>query len=127
MTRVGIVADDLTGAADAAVQFVRAGWDTELRLAGDPGTASVVAVTTDSRAIDATSAAAAVDEVVRRFRAAGIARLYKKIDSTLRGHLRAELVAACRAWLDDSVAVVCPAFPAMARTVVRNELHVNGK
>ena len=30
-TRIGIVADDLTGAGDTAVQFVRAGWQTELR------------------------------------------------------------------------------------------------
>ena len=125
--RVGILADDLTGAADAAVQFVRAGWDTELRLSDDPGDATVVAVTTDSRAGDGVSAAALVEAAVRRFRAAGVDHLYKKIDSTLRGHIRVEIDAALRSWSDAPVAVVCPAFPALGRTVVQDELCVDNK
>ncbi|MFU2024414.1 four-carbon acid sugar kinase family protein, partial [Bordetella avium] len=31
---VAIVADDLTGAGDTAVQFVRAGWSTRLSVDG---------------------------------------------------------------------------------------------
>jgi len=66
---VAIVADDLTGAGDTAVQFVRAGWVTQLSmggadeaLSGAGARAEVLAVTTNSRAM----APAAAGEAVRR-------------------------------------------------------------
>ncbi|HCQ48919.1 MAG TPA: four-carbon acid sugar kinase family protein, partial [Achromobacter sp.] len=51
---IAIVADDLTGSGDTAVQFVRAGWSTHLSIGGaqealsGPATAGVevLAVTT---------------------------------------------------------------------------------
>ncbi|WP_150252327.1 four-carbon acid sugar kinase family protein [Nocardiopsis deserti] len=124
--RVAVVADDLTGAGDTAVQFLRAGWSTELQLSPAPSTAEVVAVSTDSRALPAEQAARAAAEAVRRLRGAGAARLYKKVDSTLRGPIRAEIDAALSAWSPDAVAVVCPAFPATGRTVRDGVLLVDG-
>jgi uncharacterized protein YgbK (DUF1537 family) len=126
MLRVGIVADDLTGAADTALQFVRAGWQTELQLRPGGGDAQVVAVTTDSRTLDATDAASAVAAAVAQLRGTGVAHLYKKIDSTLRGHLRAEVRAALEAWSPNAIAVVCPAFPEMGRALIDGRLCVNG-
>jgi uncharacterized protein YgbK (DUF1537 family) len=130
MTRIGIVADDLTGAGDTAVQFVRAGWETELRLrpavAPAATSARVVAVTTDSRNQTALEAAASVSAAVKQLRETGITHLYKKIDSTLRGQIRAEIHAALDGWLPAAIAVVCPAFPAAGRTVSDGELRVNG-
>ena len=88
---IAIVSDDLTGSGDTAVQFVRAGWSTHLSiggadeaLAGD-GQAEVLAVTTHSRALPADQAAGIVRANVKRLRQAGVKRLYKKVDSTLRG------------------------------------------
>ena len=123
--RIGIVADDLTGAGDTAVQFVRAGWDTELQLRPRDTRASVVAVTTDSRNQPARDASDAVTSAVKRLRDAGINRLYKKIDSTLRGHVREEVHAALESWSPRAIAIVCPAFPASGRTVVGGEVRVN--
>jgi uncharacterized protein YgbK (DUF1537 family) len=123
---VAVVADDLTGAGDTAVQFLRAGWSTELQLSPAPSTAEVVAVSTDSRALPAERAAHAADEAVRRLRGAGAARLYKKVDSTLRGPIRAEIDATLAAWSPGAVAVVCPAFPATGRTVRDGVLLVDG-
>ncbi|MDA0567707.1 four-carbon acid sugar kinase family protein [Streptomonospora sp. S1-112] len=121
---IALVADDLTGANDTGVRFLRAGWSTELQLGSAGGTADVVAVSTDSRAMDAEAAAAAVAEQVRRLH--GARHLYKKVDSTLRGQLAAEVEAARRAWAPDAVAVVCPAFPEAGRTVVDGVLLVDG-
>src|SRR5436190_6054842 len=130
MTRIGIVADDLTGAGDTAVQFVRAGWQTELwlRPAMTPASTSaqVVAVTTDSRNQTAQEAAGSVSAAVKQLRETGVTHLYKKIDSTLRGQIRAEVHAALDAWSPAAVAVVCPAFPAAGRTVSDGDLRVNG-
>ena len=132
---IAIVADDLTGSGDTAVQFVRAGWSTHLSIGGaeealsGPATAGVevLAVTTNSRALPAAEAARVIDQNVRQLRAAGVSRLYKKVDSTLRGAFKAEIDAARLAWGPDTVAVICPAFPATGRTVEQGVLRVNGK
>jgi uncharacterized protein YgbK (DUF1537 family) len=126
MNRIGIIADDLTGASDTAVQFVRVGWDTELQLRPYATRASVIAITTDSRNQSAPDAANAVAATVTRLREAGITHIYKKIDSTLRGHVSAEVQAALRNWSPRAIAIVCPAFPAAGRTVIDGELRVNG-
>ena len=108
------------------MQFVRAGWDTELQLRPDRSLAHVIAVTTDSRGCTEREAAEAVTAVVRRLREVGITHVYKKIDSTLRGHVRAEVQAVMDSWSPHAIAVVCPAFPANHRTVVDGQLRVNG-
>ncbi|MDH0090602.1 four-carbon acid sugar kinase family protein [Achromobacter mucicolens] len=132
---IAIVADDLTGSGDTAVQFVRAGWCTHLSIGGADETMAgpahddveVLAVTTNSRALSAAEAAEVIGRNVRQLREAGVSRLYKKVDSTLRGAFKAEIDAARDAWRDDAIAVVCPAFPATGRTVEQGILYVNGK
>lgn len=132
---IAIVADDLTGSGDTAVQFVRAGWSTHLSIGGadealsGPATegVEVLAVTTNSRALAAADAARVIRQNVDQLRAAGVSRLYKKVDSTLRGAFKAEIDAARDAWGPDTVAVICPAFPATGRTVEQGILYVNGK
>ncbi|MFJ0981639.1 four-carbon acid sugar kinase family protein, partial [Bordetella bronchiseptica] len=132
---IGIVADDLTGSGDTAVQFVRAGWATQLSVGGaeqalaDPAVrqAEVLAVTTHSRPLAAADAAAVVRGEVERLRAAGVQRLYKKVDSTLRGAFKAEIDAARLAWGEDAIAVVCPAFPVTGRTVRQGVLYVGDR
>jgi uncharacterized protein YgbK (DUF1537 family) len=132
---IAIVADDLTGSGDTAVQFVRAGWSTHLSIGGadealsGPATegVEVLAVTTNSRALAAADAAGVIRQNVEQLRAAGVSRLYKKVDSTLRGAFKAEIDAARDAWGPDTVAVICPAFPATGRTVEQGILYVNGK
>ncbi|SIO87803.1 four-carbon acid sugar kinase family protein [Nocardiopsis sp. JB363] len=123
---IAVVADDLTGAGDTAVQFVRAGWRTELQLTPADATADVVAVTTDSRALSDERAAETAAAEVRRLREAGTRLLYKKVDSTLRGPIRAEIDGALSEWHPGSVAVVCPAFPANGRIVRDGVLLVDG-
>src|SRR5215213_1732222 len=126
LRRIGIVADDLTGAADTAVQFLRNGWNTELQLQPHPTRARVIAVTTDSRNLALADAAVTVAAAVRQLRDAGATHLYKKIDSTLRGQVAAEIDATLKSWSADGVAVVCPAFPGTGRTVMGGELRVSG-
>ena len=78
-------------------------------------------------ALPAADAARVIEQNVRQLRAAGVSRLYKKVDSTLRGAFKAEIDAARAAWGPDTVAVICPAFPATGRTVQQGILYVNGK
>ena len=89
-----IVADDLSGAADCAASFAGTAGPVPVFLRGVPEGAWS-ALDTDTRAMDEASAVAVTRRVFGQLAAAGAARpfVYKKIDSTLRGHVGAELAA----------------------------------
>jgi uncharacterized protein YgbK (DUF1537 family) len=117
-----IVADDLTGACDTGSLFAGDGpvplavWPTA------PSPAPVRVVDTESRTIPAAEAAA---RVAAASALAPATRYFKKIDSTLRGHVGIEIDALMRATQTGS-ALVCPAFPAQGRVVIERTLLVDG-
>ncbi|VVE25502.1 Hrp-dependent type III effector protein [Pandoraea capi] len=119
-----IVADDLSGAADCAIGFTNAGRRSvvSLDVDGFNASAQVVAIDTDTRRLAPADAAARAVAAWQRLAAPG-RRLYKKIDSTLRGNWVAE-VAALQPLA--GLAIVAPAFPATGRTVRNGEVFVRG-
>jgi uncharacterized protein YgbK (DUF1537 family) len=121
--RFCVIADDLTGAMDTGVGLAQAGLSAIITFSSTTQIASdAVVVTTDSRAESASEAYRRVKATGERFRDYFI---YKKVDSTLRGNVAAEL----QALLDVTAAphaVMCPAFPAIKRTVVNGILLVDG-
>jgi uncharacterized protein YgbK (DUF1537 family) len=130
MVKLGIVADDLTGANDTGVQFAKVGlrtlvlWD----LKGVEKTSAeydVVVVDTESRGDRREEAYRKAFTAARALKEAGVNLLYKKIDSTLRGNIGAELDGVLDA-LDVSLTIVCPAFPRNLRTIVGGHLLVGG-
>ncbi len=121
--KLGIIADDLTGAMDSSGYFAGLGFGTVVILdPGYPSGAEVAVITTNSRAEDPEIARQRVRQAVRNL--AGRA-VYKKIDSTLRGNIAVELEVAIGELASDK-AVVAPAFPAVGRTVSGGNLLVNG-
>ncbi|HEX6710186.1 MAG TPA: four-carbon acid sugar kinase family protein [Rubrobacter sp.] len=125
MPAIAVIADDLTGAADTGVQLVRAGYRTAVffRPSEGPDDLDAVSFDTDSRAMPAGFAAKRVLEAAHVAREARV--VYKKLDSTLRGNVAAELAAALGAARRD-LAVVAPAFPTAGRTTVGGTQLVNG-
>lgn len=89
--------------------------------------APVLAIDLDTRMLSEDAACAKVEQAFssRRARAADI--LFKKIDSTLRGHVAPELRAARKALGPKRPVLLAPAFPAQRRTVRNGHVHVNGK
>ncbi|AHG65775.1 four-carbon acid sugar kinase family protein [Advenella mimigardefordensis] len=131
--QIAIIADDLTGAGDSAVQFVRCGWETQLYVGGSEEAfalgdmqAQVVSVNSNSRALAPQAAADAVAREMQTFRKHDVRHVFKKVDSTLRGAFAAEIEAARQQWHADAIAVVCPAYPATGRTLEHGILLVNG-
>ncbi|MGK5552410.1 four-carbon acid sugar kinase family protein [Actinomadura kijaniata] len=121
---IAVLADDLTSAGDGAAPFRRAGHRARILLsasAGAPG--GVTAVDLGSRLLDEADAATRVREAARLFAGSGL--LVKTVDSTLRGHVAAEVHAA---WEGSGrrAAVVAPAFPAEGRVTVGGVQHVDG-
>jgi D-threonate/D-erythronate kinase len=135
-TRIGVLADDLTGAADTAVGFVRTGlsalvtWADQERLhqdhAGQSAEFDVLAIDAGTRNRSPREAEETTRRLVSELRTARVSTLYKKVDSLLRGHVGVEVRAALTVWRPDAVAIVAPAFPATGRTTVRGHVLVDG-
>src|SRR5689334_18507631 len=82
-----VIADDLTGACDSAVQFANVGLRTLVALEG-PVDAEVVAWSTESRHKPGKMPGIPAECSI----------VFKKIDSTLRGNTRADILAALDAY-----------------------------
>ena len=87
---------------------------------------SLAVVDTESRGLHPAEAAAVVGAAARRLGSRLIdGLLFKKIDSTMRGPIAAELEALLAA-SGRRTALLCPAFPGQGRAVVHGTLLVNG-
>ncbi|HET7875590.1 MAG TPA: four-carbon acid sugar kinase family protein [Methylomirabilota bacterium] len=123
-----LVADDLTGACDSGALFSGPGPVGVLTdgLTLDPGW-DVVSADTESRPLEPGDAAKRVWETARRLQPRlGHGLVFKKIDSTMRGPVAAELDALLLA-TGLRAALVCPAFPVQGRTVMNGVLRVGGR
>ncbi len=128
-----MIADDLTGAADCAVAFAERHIASTV-VWGDCDASScdqsvALSYNVDSRSLSALHAAARHRDVLGRFLKPQL-RLFKKIDSTLRGHPAAEIaaaIAAVRAGAGSAFRILAPAFPATGRTTEGGGVYVDGK
>ncbi|TNJ63740.1 hypothetical protein FE784_23755 [Paenibacillus hemerocallicola] len=136
MERLAIIADDLTGAADAGVRFARQGLTTIVTWGAEAlapslshprplPDADVIVFNTDSRALTAEEAYACAKAAALRLKASGYRQVYKKIDSTLRGQWGAEVDAVMDVF-DCELAVVAPAFPRLGRTTAAGVHYLHG-
>ncbi len=127
-----IIADDLTGAADTGLQFRNHDFSVRLSLTDgflEGGTGSdVQVISTESRNLSWSDAQTAL-----RPMAASLSRmphpaplLYKKIDSTLRGWIGAEIKVMLDA-LPSSVAWIVPAYPKQGRRMEQGIYTVHGR
>lgn len=123
---IAVVADDFSGAAETAGVAFRHGLDAEVALeVPAAASAAVVAVDTDTRALQPEAAADCVRRTFGALRAAETDWLYKKIDSVLRGPLVAELTAALEA-LGLARALVVPANPQLGRAILDGRYVISG-
>ena len=133
--RLGIIADDLTGAADTGIQFAKRSFRTTLLPFSLESIgplcclheAQIVALNTDTRGMQAELAY----DTVRNAAALLMQTLhpqsvYKKIDSTLRGNVGAEIKAVLDA-TGSKIAILAPAFPAYNRTTKEGIHFVDGQ
>ncbi|MFC7021199.1 MULTISPECIES: four-carbon acid sugar kinase family protein [Haloarcula] len=126
MTRCLVLADDLTGSCDAGHEFATRDYDTRVVVGPEratPAGGDVVVSNTDSRYVDPALAAERVRAVLD---AHDPAVVYKKVDSTLRGNVRAEVEAATRA-IDPALVLVAPAFPGNGRLTASGYHLVDGR
>ncbi len=121
--KIGIIADDLTGANDTALQFHLRGCSTQIlldtqNLPDDNINTQAWAIPTESRNIDVQNAVSKVMEATHAFlNKFNIEYFYKKIDSTLRGNIAQEILTILNELKWDA-AIILPAYPIEGRTTV---------
>lgn len=120
-----LVADDLTGALDTGAQFAKLGLRTVVTWTAEPPTdTDVWVLDTGTRELAPEAAGQRIAAVVAPLLSQA-PRLYKKVDSTLRGNIGAEL-AALLAASGARQAILAPAFPAQERMTLGGRQFVHG-
>ena len=120
---VGIIADDLTGANDTALQFHLKGANTQILLSEEIEPLNIKgtqtwAISTETRNIDPELAYDKVCKTAKMFMdKISPDFIYKKIDSTIRGNIAVEVMGILSV-SDYEASIIVPAFPAEKRTTV---------
>lgn len=135
-----VIADDLSGAAELAGIAYHHGLSAEVHhvfsnendaqlLPRFPDasklTADVIAIDTDSRNLPSATAIARLHAVAQHFLALKPAWVFKKVDSVLRGNVRAEIEATLDA-TGHRQAVLIPANPSRGRTIQDGRYFIDG-
>jgi uncharacterized protein YgbK (DUF1537 family) len=124
--KAGVIADDLSGAAELAGAAADMGYLAEVHTSFERGGgADVVAVDADSRMLPPAAAANAAEAVTRDLLRDGPGWLYKKTDSVLRGNVRVEIEAVLKA-TGMRRALLVPANPSKGRTIRGGIYYVGG-
>jgi len=125
VSRLRLLADDLTGVLDTAAQFAGACGPVTVRFRdGDwRAPASCLAFDTATREADEARVAGEMWRLARFFAESSIA--FRKLDSQLRGHPALELERAFTLG-GFAAAVIAPAFPAQGRITRGGVQHVRG-
>lgn len=111
---IGIIADDLTSAADGSAPFAQRNLTAVVGLNGFvPQRGAVKSVDIVSRGLPPRHAFAKAFNAAKALSEVGI--LYKTVDSTLRGNIAYEMRATLDASKRNSI-IFAPAFPAAGRT-----------
>jgi uncharacterized protein YgbK (DUF1537 family) len=134
MDNIVIIADDLTGAADTAVQFCPFFEDTTLvsyklldRILEPtlPSAARATAIYTNSRPMGVDQARRRLIFVAQALAEIETIRVYKKIDSCMRGNVGSESDALLDQ-LGYEASFITPAFPEMGRTTLEDTHRIHG-
>ncbi|MGG1573043.1 four-carbon acid sugar kinase family protein [Fictibacillus sp. NRS-1165] len=124
-----ILADDLTGANDSGVQLSKQGFRSTVWLENNTkpdGETDVAIYDTDSRALTEEEAYHRVYEASLHVKNLHDVHVYKKMDSTLRGNIGAELAAVCDA-VQPEIVVISAAYPKLERQTINGCQYVRGR
>lgn len=120
---IAVIADDLTGANDTALQFFLRGAKTQVAFGEDISIdenlqTEVFAMSTESRNSDGNTASekvlSASENILKKY---NFEHIYKKIDSVLRGNIAVEVMTLLNS-LEMDASVIFPAFPGEGRTTI---------
>ncbi len=128
--KLAVISDDYTGANDTAVQFSKK--NLKSIVITNPEyidkileECDVLIVDTESRFNDRETAYRKTFRAGKILQGKGIAHIYKKLDSTMRGNIGAEIAGVMDS-TGAEIAFVVPALPSNGRITVDGNIYVNG-
>lgn len=124
--KFAVMADDFTGAADVGVQFLASGRRKAVIDGYSDSSADVVIRSSGTRNCSEKEAYDKVKQMFSEIKEEGFDRFYKKIDSTLRGNIYAEIEAIVELIDKKESIVIAAAFPEMGRIIKNGEHYLNG-
>ncbi len=129
--KLAIIADDFTGANDTGVQFSKKGLSTVVTtnltsVSGKIFENDVVVFDTESRFDEKDIAYQKVFDIAKLIKNAGTELVYKKLDSTFRGNIGAE-ISGCMDGLGMDFAIVIPALPSNGRQTIDGNVILHGQ
>src|SRR4051812_42949291 len=131
--RLGVIADDVTGATDLASVLRESGWEV-IQTIGVPDravpSADAVVVSLKTRTVPVPIATDTASSAARWLRAAGAPRIYFKycstFDSTDAGNI-GPVIETLLDRLDAPFTIACPAYPGLGRSVYLGHLFVRDR
>ncbi|MEK5183791.1 four-carbon acid sugar kinase family protein [Solibacillus sp. FSL W7-1324] len=128
--KIGIIADDLTGANATGVKLSKQGFSattlTSFQTPPTLGAFNAVCVDTDSRYVQPDLAKARVQAALQNFQNWEADLICKRIDSTVRGNIGYEVDTILEAIGEKAIAIVVASFPESGRITSGGYLLVNG-
>lgn len=125
--KIGILADDFTGANDVALQLIKYGLKVETLINFEKaGNSDYFVYSTETRNANEIEAKNIIDRTFENIKNYKFDKIYKKIDSTLRGNVKIEAEEMLK-YLekDEKIAVIVP-YPKTGRVVKNGRHYVNG-
>ncbi|MBC7087123.1 MAG: four-carbon acid sugar kinase family protein [Tissierellales bacterium] len=128
MDKILIIADDFTGANDTGVQLKKRGLNTKVVLEGNriENDGYSYVLDTESRALMSDKAKQKIKNELISVDLNNYDLIYKKVDSTLRGNISAEIKAIDELY-NPSIIIFAPSYPDIGRTTIDGIHLVNGK
>jgi hypothetical protein len=122
-----VIADDFTGAAEMGGIGYRYGLTTEVQLQPDlNSSADIIVIDADTRSMSERDAVIATKEIVDVLKNSGKKfRLFKKVDSVMRGYIAAES-AVIQKELGYKRVLLLPANPSRGRKILIGAYYVDG-
>ncbi|PHM35743.1 3-oxo-tetronate kinase [Xenorhabdus innexi] len=135
--KLGVIADDFTGATDIASLMVQNGWQVALLLS-IPDDSTFIPHDVDAIIISLKSRSCPVDESIEQSlkacrwlrQKANCSRLFFKYCSTFDSTIKGNIGPVTDVLMDElqiDLCLICPALPINGRTVVYGYLFVNGQ
>jgi D-threonate/D-erythronate kinase len=125
--RIGVIADDLTGANDTGVKLSQKGIKTSVNFdMKDIDNLQSVVYDTDSRYMQKELAYKAVFQIACAYKDQGFTFIYKKMDSTIRGNVGTELDAVYDVFKPDFI-IIAPGYPSSGRVIKDGQIYLHGK
>lgn len=128
MKKMLLLADDFTGANDSGIKIVQRGYDATVSLDSNlENESQILIIDTESRNLGEKESYVKTDNLVKKIKNLDdYILVYKKVDSTLRGNIKAECEVLIK-YLDPKYVIFAPAHPRLGRITKSGIHYVNGE